>query len=71
MIFIDYMDSLPDLGGPPPTEEQKAAMRRVFAKCTAWAAAHPDYLPRIPHFEHTCLDRANCQRQHDPYPPIL
>lgn len=67
MILIDYISVL---DSRPLTEEQRAVMKRMFAKWSAWAAAHPDRIPRIPHFEHTCLDRANCQRRHDPYPPI-
>ncbi len=67
MITIDYMRTI---DGPPATSEQQAIMNRVFDKITTLAKEHPDRVPRIPHFEHTCLDRANCRRQHDPYPPI-
>ncbi len=72
MITIDSLDGLHELDrGTPLTDEQRTAMKRCFDKITAFAKEHPDRVPRIPHFEHTCLDRANCRRQHDPYPPIL
>ncbi len=68
MLVIDYLNVLEPR---PRSEEDRAFTKQLFDKLSAWAAAHPDCVPRIPHFEHTCLDRANCRRQHDAYPPIL
>ncbi len=64
-MIIDYIDIL---DRPPLTEEQKAAMRRVFAKCAAWCAANPDLVPRLPHYRHTCLNPETCTRDHDSIP---
>jgi hypothetical protein len=67
VILIDSIDGLSD--SRPLSPETKAAMARIFAKVAAWAATHPDRVPRIPHFKHTCMD-PHCQRRHDPYPLI-
>lgn len=64
-MILDSIDGLLDTH--PRTVEETALTKRLFAKLTAWCAAHPDRVPRLPHYRHTCLNPTTCPLEHDTY----
>ncbi len=66
LIILDSIDGLLDVS--PRTPEDIALTKRLVAKVSDWCKAHPDRVPRVPHYRHTCLNPDTCTLDHDTYP---
>ncbi len=66
LVILDSIDGMLDVH--PRTPADTALTKRLLAKVAAWCAEHPDCVPRLPHYRHTCLNPTTCTQVHDPLP---
>ncbi len=61
------LDSLDGIGGPPLTDEQRLAFRRMVTSLRA-LVEETNCRIHLPHYRHTCLNPTTCTLEHDTYP---